>query len=127
MITKTTSPKKILIVDDEPALLFVMEQMLITSGHRVIATHDPESAIGIYSKFWKEIDVVVSDLTMPDMDGEQFFSELKKVNPQVKFIIITGFVNIEREVLLKRLGISGFVDKPFRAEKILRLIDDITC
>ena len=108
-----TGTGKVLLVDDEETVRGIGVEMLKELGFSTITARDGKEALEIYRNT-PDIILVILDLTMPRMDGEQCFRELKTINPQVKVVISSGYN--EQEVSQKFIGkgISGFVQKPYK-------------
>ncbi|MGB0953490.1 MAG: hybrid sensor histidine kinase/response regulator [Planctomycetota bacterium] len=103
----------ILIADDEAAVCAVGQEMLKHFGFKVLQAADGREAIDVYLQNSETIDCILLDLTMPEFDGEQVFRELRRIHPDVKVILTSGY-NIQD--VSKRFfgeGLSGFLQKPF--------------
>ncbi len=122
---KDEGHRTILVIDDEDMLRSLLTEMLTDSGYKVLVASNGLEAIEIYQKQKNEIDLVISDIGMPKMGGEETFKQLKIINPNVKLIFISGFLEIEKKIELENLGICGFVQKPFQAHLLLNLIQQI--
>ncbi len=103
----------ILLVDDEETIRGIASEMLIELGFTVITADDGREAVATF-KANPGISLVLLDLTMPNMDGEQCFRELLQLNPNLKVIMSSGYN--EQEVSEKFIGkgLSGFIQKPYR-------------
>lgn len=104
---------KVLLVDDEETIRDVAKEMLREFGFTTITANDGRDAIEIFKEN-PDIDFVVLDLTMPNMDGEQCFRELKQINPDVKVIISSGFSEHEVTQKFAGSGLAGFIQKPYK-------------
>lgn len=103
----------VLLVDDEETIRGLGTAMLKELGFTTITAVDGREAVEIF-KITPDIVFVILDLTMPHMDGEQCFRELKKLNPDVKVIMSSGYN--EQEVTQKFVGkgLAGFIQKPYK-------------
>jgi len=103
----------VLLVDDEEDVLRIGSEMLSMLGFAVVAAGDGREALEIFRNT-PDIAVVILDLTMPHMDGEQCYRELRQLKPEVKVIVSSGYN--EQEVTQKFMGkgLAGFVQKPYR-------------
>jgi PAS domain S-box-containing protein len=103
----------VLLVDDEETVRGVGKEMLQELGFNAITANDGRDALDIF-KHTPNISYVILDLTMPHMDGEQCFRELKRLNHNVKVILSSGYN--EQEVTQKFVGkgLAGFVQKPYK-------------
>jgi len=104
----------VLVVDDEPDVRRSTERLLQTLGHRVIPAESGDQALQIYRSTESEgIDVVLLDMIMPGLDGEQTFHRLREIDPSVRVIVCSGFSRNERVEAMCRDGAAGFLEKPF--------------
>jgi PAS domain S-box-containing protein len=108
----------ILVVDDEEIIRRLLDEMLQEMGFKVLTAENGLEALEIYRKFNSEIQVVLIDMIMPKLDGKETFLEMKKINPDVRAIISTGFTkDIAVQETLDQ-GIVGFIQKPYRFEEL---------
>jgi CheY-like chemotaxis protein/anti-sigma regulatory factor (Ser/Thr protein kinase) len=112
--------KKILLVDDEETLRWALHEALTEEGYDVENTNDGVKALEFARK--ANYDLVISDLRMPTMGGLQLVSEIKKIRPNAKSIIITAYGSIETVIEAMHIGTSDFVTKPFKIEHIKNVI-----
>jgi nitrogen-specific signal transduction histidine kinase/CheY-like chemotaxis protein len=103
----------VLLVDDEKTVRDVGREMLQMLGFMVMTANDGREAIEAFRQN-PEISLVILDLTMPKMDGEQCFRELRQIKPEVSVIMSSGYN--EQEVAQKFMGkkLAGFIQKPYR-------------
>jgi CheY-like chemotaxis protein len=104
---------KVLLVDDEETVRGVGSEMLKELGFEVVTATDGRDAMALF-KDNSDFSFVLLDLTMPHMDGEQCFRELRQVKPDINVIMSSGFN--EQEVTKKFMGkgLSGFIQKPYK-------------
>ena len=100
----------ILVVDDEPNALFTVSQMLMDEGYKVISASNGKEALGIFKK--NLINMVVSDVKMPDINGIDLLSEIKRVNQDIPVILMTAYGSISMAVEALRQGAYYFFEKP---------------
>lgn len=115
----------ILIIDDDPNFRAMMTDMLVRENHRVSAAADGSEGIRIYKN--DTYDLVITDLVMPEKEGIETIMDLKKINPEVKIIAISGGGRIGPEVYLqcaRELGASQALMKPFKKSELLAAIAD---
>ena len=115
----------ILVVDDEKVLRITLETILTNCGYKVIVAKDGSNAFDIYTEKQYKIDLVVCDMLMPKMNGYECFRALKSINPAIKFIIASGFTKDNSIEDMRKQGLSGFINKPFKGSEISRMIADI--
>jgi two-component system cell cycle sensor histidine kinase/response regulator CckA len=112
----------ILLVDDEDVITEVSRDILEIMGYNVLVAHNGREAVDIYSGKKDEIDLIVQDMIMPGMSGEDTFFALKKINPAVKVILSSGYmINKQIEDIMGQ-GCCAFIQKPFRMEDFSELI-----
>ncbi len=118
--------KKILLVDDEETLRWALHEALMEEGYNIDNTNDGIKALEHARQ--SSYDLVISDLRMPTMGGLQLISEIKKIHPDIKSIIITAYGSIETVIEAMHIGVSDFMTKPFKIEHIKsvirRVLDD---
>lgn len=103
----------VLLVDDEETVRGIGTEMLKELGFSVITAQDGREALAAFEKH-PEISVVILDLTMPHMDGEQCFRELRAIQPDVKVIISSGYNEYEVSQKFVGKGLAGFIQKPYK-------------
>ena len=114
---------KILVVDDEDVFREMMKDVLGYLGYDVLLSENGEEGIKTYREHHDEIDLVILDMNMPVMDGKEMFRELKKIDPNVKALLATGFAMDGEVHELMTEGVMGFIQKPFMIEDISKAID----
>ncbi len=108
----------VLLVEDEPSLAEVETAMLRSLGCTVILCKNGKEAVDTFSKSWRDIDLVILDMVMPVMNGKEAFYAMKKINPDVLAILVSGYsLNGEAQSLLAK-GIKGFVHKPYQKSEM---------
>uniref|UniRef100_A0A7C4Y3Z2 Sigma-54-dependent Fis family transcriptional regulator n=1 Tax=candidate division WOR-3 bacterium TaxID=2052148 RepID=A0A7C4Y3Z2_UNCW3 len=112
----------ILIVDDERSLTDILKIGIENEGYKVFAAYDPETALRIFND--EKIDVVVSDIKMQKISGLQLLRELKKIDPNIVFILITAYSSLESAIEALRGGASDYLVKPFDIEELLFRIEN---
>jgi DNA-binding NtrC family response regulator len=105
-------------VDDEEIIRRLLEEMLQEMGFRVLVAQDGLEALEIYREFSSGIDVVLIDMIMPRLDGKETFLEMKKINPNVRAVLSTGFTRDGAVQETMDQGIIAFIQKPYRLEEL---------
>ncbi len=108
----------ILVADDEEFVRESAAMMLEDCGFEVLTTVDGEQALEIYRKNRARIDLVLLDMMMPRMNGEQAFRELKRLNPNVRVLLSSGYSEQETMHRFSGEGPAGFIQKPYIPEKL---------
>ena len=113
-----TGKGTILLVDDEPNVLQVGREMLEAIGYTLLTAGSGPEAIKLYGRNSDMIDLVVLDVVMPEMGGGETFDRLKRLNPDLKVLLASGYrVDGEAAQILNR-GCRGFIQKPFDISEI---------
>ena len=115
----------ILLVDDEEIIRITTRNILKDMGYKVILAKDGLEAIKIYSKRAKEIDLIITDMIMPKMNGSDLFHKIKIINPNCPIIMVSGFVKDEDIYELKNIGFSGFLYKPYGYSNLSKVISKV--
>ena len=116
--------ESILFVDDEPALAKMGARMLKKLGYSVSSKTDPAEALELFLSKPKAFDLVITDMTMPKMDGAKFSKKLLEVRPDFPIIICSGYSSQMNETEAKKLGIRGYIMKPVSLFEMARAIRD---
>ncbi|HZO83894.1 MAG TPA: ATP-binding protein, partial [Verrucomicrobiae bacterium] len=119
------SGELILLVDDEAALREIIGNILETFGYRVITACDGNDALMKYAQHQSEIAAVFTDMMMPFMDGPAMIRSLRRFNPKARIIAATGLATQNKIVEAKLLAVDAFVSKPYTAEKLLKVLQEV--
>ncbi len=122
---RVKSSGTILVVDDEEYLRVLSERMLTHLGYRVYLAEGGAMALEICQKHADELDCVVLDLIMPDMDGSEVQAELRKLYPDLKVLLISGYHELEISRRFAGHGLAGFLQKPYMLEELGRKLDEV--
>lgn len=110
----------ILMIDDEDLLLTMGETVLSSYGYKVLTANSGKAALEIFSQKAAEIDLVITDLVMPQMSGRELVEHLRKISPAVKVICASGFVRPPS------LGEDeNYLQKPFASQDLLRKVKEV--
>jgi CheY-like chemotaxis protein len=104
--------ESLLLVDDEPALARMQQQMLERLGYRVTTRTSSLEALEAFKAVPHRYDAVITDMTMPGLTGDQLAVELRRVRPEIPILICTGFSERLAEAEARALGIDAFLMKP---------------
>lgn len=107
---------KILVVDDEESIREFFEIMLKREGYEVVTSPNGREALEFLKK--NQVDLVISDLQMPELSGMELLSAAKEVDPELLFIMITAFGSTETAVEAMKLGAYDYVQKPFKIDEV---------
>lgn len=112
--------ERILVVDDEKENRELLWEALTTEGYTVETAEDGLKALDLLKR--ESFHVVLSDLMMPKMDGVELLKEIKKIDPFIVGIILTGYASIETAVEAIKIGAYHYITKPFRLSEIKLII-----
>jgi DNA-binding NtrC family response regulator len=113
---------RILVADDEPNLRRVLTAMLRRDGHEVVAATDGAEAIELIGPD-SEVDVVITDLRMPTVDGMEVLRHAARTAPQVPVIMITAYGSVGQAVEAIKAGAFDYIEKPFEQDQIRTIVD----
>ncbi len=114
----------ILLVEDEELLRDAAKEILSARGYTVLTAGDGEEATRIYSRNKGEISLVVSDLGLPKIQGDELFKNLKGMNPKVRAIFASGYLEPNLKSELLKAGVKDFIQKPYVPTEILKKVRD---
>ena len=117
------SKRKILVVDDEEALRSVLSAELIAEGYTVETAVDGENAVSILGE--EDFDLILLDIKMKRVDGFEVLRHVKRVRPETKVIMLTGFADLKNAIESKRLGAEDFVSKPYDLVDLLTTVERV--
>jgi len=117
----------ILIVDDDKATLEAMSDVLDVQGYEIVSASSGKEALDIMQE--RSLDVVLTDLKMPDVDGMEILKTAIGIDPQTQVIVITAYGSVDRAVEAMRAGAADFVEKPVKSlaelrEKVRKAIEN---
>jgi DNA-binding NtrC family response regulator len=119
----TKSRGKVLAIDDEPELLEIVKGCLEPNGFEVHTVLSAREGVEYYERNWRDIDLVLLDYLMPGMTGDLVFECLKRENPDVRTILLTGCEDYVAERMFKE-GLWGYIHKPFAMEEFVQEVCD---
>ncbi len=115
----------ILVVDDEPTIQKIACRMLEASGFTTLVANDGREALALFDRHRDEIKGILLDLTMPNMNGEETFRELRRRSPDLRIVLMSGFNAKESVARFPCQDFAGFIQKPFDAEALLTKLREV--
>jgi two-component system cell cycle sensor histidine kinase/response regulator CckA len=115
----------IFVVDDEEDIRSFIRDVLQSHGYRVLLAEDGARAVRLYEERWRQIDLVILDLVMPGIRGDEAFLKMKEVHAGVKALLSTGYSLEGRAGELIARGIKGFIQKPYDFTRLLTEIRQV--
>jgi PAS domain S-box-containing protein len=122
--TEKGTGQLILVVDDEPPVCEITRLTLEKNGYRVVIAHDGAEALAEYFSQKTPVDLVLTDLNMPIMDGPALIRALKKLDPSIRIIAATGIADKTKLGEIAESDLKAFLAKPFTAEKLLASLSE---
>ncbi|SPD73071.1 Two component system sensor histidine kinase, hybrid [uncultured Desulfobacterium sp.] len=120
-----TGPETVMLVDDETMVTEVGEEILKALGYSVIVAGSGDEAVRVYQKQADKIDIIVLDMIMPGMSGGETYDCFKKINPNVKVLLSSGYsVDGMAQDILDR-GCNMFIQKPFNIKELSKKLRDV--
>jgi len=107
----------ILILDDEPNLLLILEALLTDAGYSVTALSDPEMGLAYLDE--SEVDAIITDMKMPKLTGQDVLEHVKRNYPHIPVLIMTAYGSIEGAVEAMKVGAFDYITKPFSNDELL--------
>jgi len=125
-----TGTERILFVDDEEIIISMMQQMLERLGYQVTFCEGAEKALAAFTATPDEYDLVITDLTMPQMTGIELTALVKKIRPDIPVILCSGYSHAVDKSTAEDMGFSAFIKKPIlrseTAEVIRKVLDRVS-
>lgn len=115
----------ILVVEDETMLLELVRDMLASKGYTVLTATDGEQALEIYARHRDEIGLVLTDLGLPKIDGWEAFQRMREINPDVKVVFASGYIDQTLRDNLINGGAVDLVQKPYMSDEILNRVREL--
>jgi two-component system cell cycle sensor histidine kinase/response regulator CckA len=115
----------IFVVDDEEDIRCFISEVLRSHGYRILLAGNGDQAVEMYKKNSRDIDLVILDMVMPEMGGEEAFLAMKKINPGIKALLSTGYSQAGRVSEILSKGVKGFIQKPYEFNQLLAKLRQI--
>ncbi|MGH7770519.1 MAG: response regulator [Candidatus Binatia bacterium] len=115
----------ILVVDDERLLSEVWRRMLERRGYRVLLARDGEEALTIYSNNGRYISAVLLDFGLPKLNGREVYLKLKDLDPNVRVLLVSGYLSPEELSEIAPVGALEFLQKPIMPDDLLAKLDTL--
>lgn len=112
----------LLVVEDDGDVRYLLEKILVEAGYRIISASDGMEALKLFEIKENEIDLCITDVVMPEMDGIELSRELKKRKPAVKIIALSGYPLGIGEEEFEEAGVVELIQKPFQARNVIEAV-----
>ena len=116
------TPEKILVIDDEEIVREITQRVLERAGFDVFTASNGREGLKFFEENLSEISLVLLDLTMPYVSGQEVFRRIRHLRADVPIVVMSGYNQQELSDQFSGNGLSGFLHKPFRPEMLLNQI-----
>ncbi len=120
-----TGAERILFVDDEVALVEIGKHMLESLGYKITTRTSSVEALELFKSKADSFDLVITDMTMPNMTGDELARELLRIKPEIPVILCTGYSARINQQQASAMGIRAYVSKPVLRREIAATIRDV--
>lgn len=124
IVARLPANAKILVVDDEQDIRDVVRAVLESRGATVLTAEDGPSGIEVFRENGPKIDLVLLDMTMPGMSGEEVLREIRSINPAARVLLSSGYSESEANQRFSSHRANGFVQKPYTANELVQKLSD---
>jgi two-component system cell cycle sensor histidine kinase/response regulator CckA len=118
-VDATGATGTVLIVDDERIVHDTAARLLEHAGFAVLATGVAREGIELFRRHADEIDAVLLDMTMPELSGEEVFRELRRIRPDVRVVLTSGYTEQDALCRFGEQGLVGFISKPYESAALI--------
>ncbi|BCS52070.1 response regulator [Geobacter sp. SVR] len=115
--------RRILVVDDEENARITLSKILCREGFEVTSAGNGYEALNYLR--CHQVELIITDINMPEMDGMMFLRELNRLHPASNVIMITAYGEVESYIEAMNLGAFEYINKPVKVEELLKVIDKI--
>jgi CheY-like chemotaxis protein len=118
-LTSSGNEQSILLVDDDMTAVLLMRRILVEAGFRVVSAHSGFECLDLLRGSPHSYDLIILDMTMPLLDGEETFHRLREIRSDVPVIVCAGFIQQEKLNRLMAAGLAGLLRKPLAPDEIV--------
>ncbi|MFN3344935.1 MAG: response regulator, partial [Chloroherpetonaceae bacterium] len=122
--SEVSGEETLLIVEDEPFMRTLLAKMLRTKGYSVLEAADGEEALTLFEKQKKQIDLVLTDMGMPNIDGYELLKRLRCMKENIKIVVMTGYIDSEQTEKLAQEKVD-IISKPFDMAEMSAVIRNV--
>lgn len=115
-------PNVILLVDDDPHVLSLGQELLEHMGYQVLIAADGQQAVNLYQAKNPRIDLVIMDYLLPRRDGYEILQQLRRLDPEARVIVASGFFGQAESAKLRAAGAVALIHKPYRVKELEKMI-----
>ena len=115
----------ILLVDDENIIRVTAKNILEGMGYKILLAENGQEAVDLFTEHHNKIDLVLMDMVMPKMNGEEAFLKMKDIDKNCKVVISSGFSKNESIEKMRKAGLAGFIRKPYKDYELSQILSNI--
>ncbi|HIP96099.1 MAG TPA: PAS domain S-box protein, partial [Anaerolineae bacterium] len=115
----------ILVVDDEKIIRDLVKRLLSNAGYTVLLAESGVEAVEMYRERGDEIDLVILDIIMPEMGGQETYERLREIDPNVKVLLSSGYSQNGQAQEILEAGVQGFLQKPYDLSQVLHKVREV--
>jgi PAS domain S-box-containing protein len=115
----------LLVVEDEEMLMMSLQMVLVEKGYNVLSAGDGLTALKIYQERKSDIALVLTDLGLPNMTGMEVCQRIKKINPNERMVVATGYLDPEMKSEFLKARIQHFLYKPYDLKQVLKVVREV--
>ncbi len=117
--------KTILLVEDDPMVREVIDATLSIHGYKVILAEDGKQAMERFDANYREIDLILLDITLPYMNGDEVLKQMRMQDPSIKAVLTSGYGQSQAMAEFRHSENTWFIHKPYKQEELAQLLDDV--
>ena len=126
--SQPSGSEMLLVIEDEEDVSYFLETILASHGYQVLVAHEHDEAVRLFAEHRGDIRLVLSDIGLPKVDGISVCTELKRMKPELKIVLCSGYASKDFKARMEELGVASFIAKPYRTAEILgtvrRVLDE---
>ena len=125
IVPSSAQEKTILLIDDEETVINISEMMLIRLGYRVLKAHSGYEGLKLFKENKSTIDLIISDLEMPKMNGIEALKLIRKISKDIPVIAVTAYAHETDKQEILNAGFNDYIAKPLKPERLLEVIKGV--
>ena len=120
--TESEGARLVLVVEDEPIMRKIAVKVLKDNGYEVLVAENGQEGVDLFEKHHNDITLVLLDMVLPEKSGKDVYIEMKKIKPDVKVLLNSGFRKDKQVKEVLKLGIKHFIEKPYTFEALAKAV-----
>jgi CheY-like chemotaxis protein len=119
-----TGAGRVLLAEDEPSMLFLLEKLFVRRGYQVLKATDGREALDIYQRHKDDIGVILLDMGLPRISGRDVLHKIRSENPDVKVIVTSGYIEPEVKSEIEGANVK-FLPKPYTPDGVFNALQSL--